>query len=211
MFKDIKKMSNESTEVMNRIKIYILSFCMCMFLCSCGSENEPSGVKIDEPVIMGITTFDDYALALQLYEGEYQSDFSAGPNFGANWTGNYQLAIINRSDNTVIETYELKEWGEPMLFHESVDLKVTDYNQDGNYEVLIGQYASQNGNVYHMYHITKDLKIGHYDEVGELFISSQDMSPELEVDGEVVKYGYYDNGVGKIIHEEIKLQTLALN
>lgn len=98
-----------------------------------------------------------------------------------------------------------------MLFNESVDLSVTDYNQDGNYELLIGQYASQNVNVYHMYYITKDLEIGHYEEIGEIFISSQDMSPALEVDGEVLKYSIYDNSTGSIITKEIKLTMLTLD
>ena len=127
-----------------------------MLLCSCGSENTTSGVKVEEPVIMGATTFDNYALVLQLYEGEYQSDFSVGPNFGVNWTGNYQLAIINRSDNIVINTYELEEWS-------------------------------------------------------EISISSQDMSPALKVDGEVVNYSIYDNSTGSTITKEIKLTMLALD
>ncbi len=196
---------------MSKFKIYILLISVSLLLCSCGSKSKTSGVKIEVPVIMGITTFDNYALALQLYEGEYQSDFSAGPGFGANWTGSYQLAIINCSDNSVVESYKLKEWGESMCFHENVDLKITDYNLDNNYEVLIGQYASQNGNVYHIYYITKDLKIGHYEDIGEIFISSQDMSPELEVADGAVRYSVYDNSVGKLVEKEIKLESLGLN
>ncbi len=165
-------------------------------------------VEVKDPVIMASATFDDYGVFLQMYEGSYQSDFNIGLYFGANWIGSYELAIVHTPSNKVVITYKLSDWNEPMCFQETFDLKLTDYDKDGNFEVLIGQYGTVNYNRYHMYQIGGDLRISYYSEIGEILISSREMSPELEVKGDVIRYSYYDNSKGKEVIKEIDVKAL---
>ncbi|MCD8326899.1 MAG: hypothetical protein LUC90_09555 [Lachnospiraceae bacterium] len=87
---------------------------------------------------------------------------------------------------------------------------MTDLNSDGCMEVLIGQYGASNFNLYRMYYIDADLQIGCYSEIGELTISSQEMSPALEVSGDKIVYSFYDNARGEMVTGEIDITALDL-
>ncbi|MCD7805784.1 MAG: hypothetical protein LUH19_00395 [Lachnospiraceae bacterium] len=165
------------------------------FSCTACSKSE-TDIKVSEPVIMGTGSFGDYVLALRLYEGKYESDYAVGPGFGPNWTGKYELAVMESGSDTVLSRYELTGEEETLCFQESFALQVTDLNADGCMEVLIGQYGTSNFNLYKMYYIDENLQIGYYTEIGELTISSQEMSPALEVSGDKIVYSFYDNAKG---------------
>ena len=62
-----------------------------------------------------------------------------------------------------------------------------------------------------MYYITESLEIGHYAELGELEITSQEMSPKLEVDGGYIIYSLYDNSNGKWVDNKIDMQNIKVD
>lgn len=198
---------------MKKLSLYITSVFIGLFLAGCGAQDvNGSSQKIDvsEPVILGSAFWEDYALVLRLCEGKYESDYSLGPDFGPNWSGQYELIVLDIYNNTVLSSYRLDEWGEPLCFHETVALNLTDLNSDGCPEVLIGQYACANYNLYRMYYIDKDMQLGYYSEIGALEISSQEMSPQLKAADGKITYPVYDNAKGGIVSKELELSALEI-
>ena len=163
-----------------------------------------------DPVIVGIASLRDYVLTLQLLEGSYETDLQAGPGFGGEWTGQYELVISDSSNSEVINRYTLKEWQEALSFQEQFTLQPVDYNKDGTLELLIGQYGCSNYNFYRMYYITPEQEIGCYDKIGELMISSLEMSPVLEGSNTEVRYSYYNNSVGEMVIGKIPYEDLTV-
>ena len=196
-----------------------------MLLCSCnGNElvnksendkknNQQQNIIVKTEVTLGSCSLDNmnkdnYILSLRLYKGEYYEEYTPGSNFGGNWTGKFKLCIIDSLDGRVIDSYEIHEWNE-FTIKDMVNITLKDYNKDGNYEFLIGQYGSSNFNIYRMYYITKDFKIGYYDKIGEINISNKSYSPELKINNEEnIEYSYYDNSVGDMIKKTIDIKLL---
>lgn len=177
---------------------------------SVNEEGHCEEIDFEAPVVKGGGQLGDYWLKLQMYEGDYKYDTNPGPHQGSNWTGKYELVVWDSEKDEAITSYPLEEWKEPLNFQESFTLNITDYNEDGTYEVLIGQYGSSNSNIYRMYYITEDLEIGCYTEIGELNISDRDMSPVLESGEGVVTYAVYDNSTGGTITKEIDIRMLEV-
>ncbi|QNU67677.1 hypothetical protein EHE19_004180 [Ruminiclostridium herbifermentans] len=210
-----------------RIKYLIcVMLLISMFLCSCNGKelvskneknknnNEQENIIVKTEVTLGSCSLDDmnkdnYILSLRLYKGEYYEEYTPGSNFGGNWTGKFKLCIIDSLDGRVIDSYEISEWDE-FTIKDKVNITLKDYNKDGNYEFLLGQYGSSNLNIYKMYYITKDFKIGYYDKIGEINISNESYSPELKINNEGnIEYSYYDNSVGDTIKKSIDINLLV--
>ncbi len=189
-----------------------------MLICGCSSEGNKTNIEQDNisvrtEVTLGSCTLDNmnkdnYLLAIQLYNGEYYEEYLPGINFGANWIGKFKLRIIDTIDGRVIDSYELNEWDE-FTIKDKINITLKDYNGDGDYEFLIGQYGSSNFNIYRMYYITKNFKIGYYDKIGEINISNKSYSPEVKVNniGDI-EYSYYDNSIGDTIEKTIDKNLL---
>lgn len=195
-------------------------------LCSCNGNalvsksendkknNEQENIIVKTEVTLGSCSLDNmnkdnYILSLRLYKGEYYEEYTPGSNFGGNWTGKFKLCIIDSLDGRVIDSYEIREWDE-LTIKDKVNITLKDYNKDGNYEFLIGQYGSSNFNIYRMYYITKDFKIGYYDKIGEFNISNKSYSPELKINNEGnIEYSYYDNSVGDTTKKTININLLV--
>ncbi|GKX31591.1 hypothetical protein SH1V18_40710 [Vallitalea longa] len=152
---------------------------------------------------------DNYIIALRLYDGKYYEDYNPGPEYGANWVGNCKLCIIDTDKNYIIDSYSSNEFNEQLSVKNKFDITIEDYNNDGNYEFLVGQYGSSNFNIYNMYYITSDFKIGYYDEVGEINITNKEYSPVLDLDenGNII-YDYYDNNKGEKIIKTIDTELI---
>ena len=173
-------------------------------------EGHCEEIDFKRAYVTGGGAFGDYWLKLQMYEGDYNYDHNPGPRQGANWTGKYELVVWDSVKDKAITSYPLEEWQEPLNFLEKFTLNITDYNEDGTYEVLIGQYGGSNYNIYRMYYITEELEIGCYTEIGELNISDRNMSPVLEVGDGVVTYAVYDNSTGGTITKGIDIRMLEV-
>ncbi len=150
---------------------------------------------------------DQYKLVLQMIDGTVTEDTEPGPFMGINRTGNFALSVVDTVKNETISTYEISDWTEPLRFVGDVELNVTDYNEDGSKELLLGQHGGSNYNIYHMYYITKDFEIGYVSEIGELVISSKEVSPVLEVKNNMLIYQVYDMNSGSFITKEIALSN----
>lgn len=189
-----------------------------MLFCGCNSgsnkkNKEQESIVVKTEVTLGSCTLenmnkDNYLLVLQLYNGEYYEEYLPGSNFGTNWVGKFKLRIIDTIDGKVIDSYELNEWDE-FTIKDKINITLKDYNGDGDYEFLIGQYGSSNFNIYRMYYITKNFKIGYYDKIGEINISNKSYSPEVKVNniGDI-EYSYYDNSIGDTIEKTIDKNLL---
>ncbi|EPR07703.1 hypothetical protein [Ruminiclostridium papyrosolvens] len=176
------------------------------------TESTP-GVKVNTEVTLGSCSLNsmgkaDYILALRMFKGEYHEQYLPGSDSGPNWTGNFKLCIIETLQDRVIESYPINE---ELTFKNKIDITLKDYNKDGNFDFLIGQYASSNLNTYKMYYVTKDFKIGYYNNIGEFSISSKSYSPELKKDNKGnLTYSFYDNSSGKTITKIIDINLLKL-
>lgn len=160
------------------------------------------------PIVIGSAYYDNYLIALQMYEGSYESEFILGPNSVSNWSGKYELIIADTVDGKIIKNFDLEDWSETMRFQEQGALNLTDYNCDGILELLIGQYGTTNSNIYHMYYITRDLEIGYFSEIGEIIIDSKELSPILEIKEGMVEYSVYDNSIGCNVIKKIDMKDL---
>ncbi len=172
-----------------------------------------TGVQVKTEVTLGNCALigmgkADYILALRMYKGEYHEQYLPGSDSGANWTGNFKLCIIDTLQDRVVEAYTINE---QLTFKNKIDIALKDYNKDGNFDFVIGQYVSSNLNTYKMYYVTKDFKIGYYNKVGEFSMSSKSFSPELEPDnrGNLI-YSFYDNSSGTTIKKIIDLNLLKV-
>lgn len=193
---------------MKKLGLCLLFVFISLYLAGC--EKEMAKIEVSESVIMGTALWDNYALLLCLEEGRYESVCENGPDFGANWIGQYELRLLDVETDTVLSSYRLTEWEERLRFHKNIDLKLTDLNSDGCPEVLIGQYAASNYNLYRMYYVDQEMQIGYYSDIGIIAISSQDMSPQLEVtDGKII-YSLYDNAQGIMVKKEMDLKALKI-
>ena len=192
-----------------KLGLCLLLASISLYPAGCG-ETERQKIEVSEPVIIGTALWDHYALFLCLEEGQYESVCEIGPDFGANWVGQYELRLLDVETDTILSSYRLTEWEEPLRFHKNIDLRLTDLNSDGCREVLIGQYAASNYNLYRMYYVDNEMQIGYYSDIGVMEISSQDMSPQLEVSDGKITYSLYDNAQGSMVKKEMDLKVLDI-
>ncbi|MCD8326900.1 MAG: hypothetical protein LUC90_09560 [Lachnospiraceae bacterium] len=97
-----------------RKSIFILVLTLVLSCTACGRSE--TDIEVSEPIIMGTGYFGDYVLVLRLYEGKYESDYSVGPGFGPNWTGEYELVVMESGCATVLSRYQLPARGHnPLL------------------------------------------------------------------------------------------------
>ncbi len=199
--------------------------CAILAICLLSNPGNSDGKIIigegSEPVILGTGFFEEYSIFLQMYEGYYDVDLEPGPFWGPSWVGKCELVILNRYDDTVLSRFDLKDWKEPMLFQEQVTLNVVDYNEDGVFELLLGQYGTQNFNLYHLYQIYEEQEIGnestanpivitYRSDKGDIAMTCKELSPILEYDGKDLQYEVYDNTLSKKIYKKLQFVERSL-
>ncbi len=106
-----------------------------------------------------------YIVELWLDKGIYGNieEFGAGGGiYEENYIGQYYLAVTNENGE-VLSKRELEqdfEDGGKMNFPGSFEIVVADYNQDGCPDFTIGSYLSSTANLYALYTVWDDGKIG---------------------------------------------------
>lgn len=86
--------------------------------------------------------------------GHYAEDPEIGPFFGPNWTGHFQLRVVNSKD-AIVFTFNLPDNKfYQYLFMGKFQFHFSDYNGDGNPDFTLGQYAGSNGFDYELFEIT---------------------------------------------------------
>lgn len=148
----------------------------------------------------------NYVLELQLQDATQEVSRVPSPWSGYVWNGEGQLILREAETGEVKDACKLTEWSETLQFQKEFTINFCDYNGDGTLEFLIGQYAGANYNVYRMYEVSGVLALGSCKELGEMMITSDEMSPVLDYseDG-VVYYNYYDNAQGREVEQEAKV------
>lgn len=153
--------------------------------------------EISENDFISISGKQQY-LTLKMVEGNYYEEKSPGAYMGTIWEGSFILELKDEAKN-IISKFDLSSvYREPMIFHAPFDIQFDDYNNDGDTDFTLGQYASSNGNEYKLFTIRQDGTIEELPIKGysALFISKTTglYSTRLtKLDDITFKIEYYDN------------------
>ncbi|HOJ12649.1 MAG TPA: DUF4652 domain-containing protein [Clostridiales bacterium] len=149
----------------------------------------------------------NHKLVVKMIDGEYYDDEEPGPFMGPNWVGKFAVELINVKGNVISEFDLNKSFNEAKLrFGSTFEIEFDDYNDDGNLDFTIGQYASSNGRDYKIFTIREDKKIAELPikDYPTLFISNTTgyYSTRLtKVDKTTFKKEYYDNSESKCFED----------
>ncbi len=197
---------------------------LMLFLVSCSVEkankiiSEPTNktveksssypkISINSPVTLSNNNMyplngNNHYLRLKMVEGKYSEDWNPGAYMGTLWEGKYIIELADESGNTIAQTDLSKYFKEPLIFKSSFDIQFDDYNNDGNLDFTLGQYATINGNDFKLFTLRKD---GNVEELSvkdypTLFISNRNgyYSTKLtKINNIAFSKQYYDNSKGK--------------
>ena len=148
-------------------------------------------------------------LRLKMVRGTYKEDWNPGAYMGTLWEGSFIMELADELGNTIASTELSGVYTEPLIFHTTFQIHFDDYNNDGDMDFTIGQYASSNGNTYKLFTLRSDGKIEELPvkDHTSLFISDTTgyYSTKLtKVDDTSFTTEYYDNAKGKTIEEIFK-------
>jgi hypothetical protein len=144
-------------------------------------------------------------LVVEMTGGKQFEDTAPGPFQGWNWQGKFVVRLIDSEENIISELDLNRAFnGEELIFNEPFVIEFDDFNNDGNIDFAIGQYASSNGNTYRLFTI-KDSKIEVLPVITSGIFSSMGMGRytirfEKSSEGGFFN-SYYDNIRGKLIKQ----------
>ncbi|WP_010248846.1 hypothetical protein [Acetivibrio cellulolyticus] len=148
-------------------------------------------------------------LRLRMVAGKYSEDWNPGAYMGTLWEGKYIIELADESGNTITQTDLSKYFKEPLVFNSSFDIQFDDYNNDGDLDFTLGQYATSNGNDFKLFTLRKN---GNVEELSikdypTLFISKKTgyYSTKLtKVSNITFSKQYYDNSKQKNFEDIFK-------
>jgi bla regulator protein BlaR1 len=143
-------------------------------------------------------------LRIKMVRGKYYEDWNPGAYMGTLWEGYYTVELADEFGNTIAGTELSEMYDEPLIFNSTFQLQFDDYNNDGDIDFTIGQYASSNGKNYKLFTLREDGKIEELKvkDRPSLFISDTTYSTKLiRPDAVTFKTEHYDNSKGKNIEE----------
>lgn len=94
-------------------------------------------------------------IVLAMTDGHYLVEHEPGPFMGPNWTGDFELQLLD-DRRQIVSTIRLNESFEELRFQKPFSFQFADYNKDGHPDFAIGQYASSNVYVYRLFTIIDD-------------------------------------------------------
>jgi hypothetical protein len=198
-------------------KTMILAFVMALALlafaaCSndAGQAAPQADIKIETPIVfshnsVNLAGGNTVYVNIEMTSGQYAFDEIPGAFQGGNWSGQYQIRVYTDDadfKNPVHIAPIFIEESQPMSFKGEFPLVFDDYNNDGNPDFTLGQYASSNGYVYAIFTINQAGEVETLDTGGLMFISEFDYSVKLEKlsPTSFTKSGY-DNTIGEMVTE----------
>jgi bla regulator protein BlaR1 len=125
--------------------------------CSTGQKEQPvnpaetyESITIQSPMtVSGNYLFPasgkDHILRIKLVKGRYYEDWYPGPVMGSIWEGEFVAELADEYGNAITQTDLSRFFDEPLVFNSHFQLEFDDYNEDGDVDFTIGQYASSNG------------------------------------------------------------------
>ncbi|WP_274434152.1 hypothetical protein [Alicyclobacillus sp. ALC3] len=128
-------------------------------------------------------------------KGQYVDNTIVGPFQGNNWTGQFQLRVVNSTGNTLSKLSLPNNKFTRLLFMGKFQFHFADYNGDGYPDFTLGQYAGSNGNWYEIFEVNAHGIVQLQTKpTAQLFASDFAYSPlfqQVKPDGFRIKY--YDN------------------
>ncbi|MFZ5986062.1 MAG: hypothetical protein ACOYWZ_02930 [Bacillota bacterium] len=201
---------------MKRIVIILLLLVTMYNTSACtGSRGDKSSslgneIEVLSPMTLSNNYLQNKTVRLKLVKGRYYEDWNPGAIMGTIWEGDFIIEVADESGKILAES-ELSKFhsDEPLMFTSSFDIQFDDYNNDGDIDFTIGQYASSNGRYYKIFTIRRDGKVDELKLKGYpyLFISDSTdyYSTKLKkVDEITFKKEHYDNSKGKTIEDYFK-------
>jgi len=139
-------------------------------------------------------------LVLVMTDGQYRIEQEPGPFTGPNWTGTFELQLLDEQ-RSILSSYRLNDSFDELLFQQSFSFAFADYNDDGHIDFSVGQYASSNLFIYKLYTILNGkIEILPMDSKNEFVSSERGYSVLFEqVSPDSFKTVHYDNSVGKYL------------
>ncbi|MDF2820619.1 MAG: hypothetical protein K0R15_1060 [Clostridiales bacterium] len=129
-------------------------------------ENEDTSSAITVLSPMTLSNNDMYPLygenqylRLQMVKGKYYEDWSPSPYMGTIWEGYFVIELVDDLGNSISQIDLSTVYNEALIFTSAFEIEFDDYNNDGDFDFTIGQYASSNGRSYKLFTIRKDGKI----------------------------------------------------
>jgi hypothetical protein len=122
--------------------------------------------------------------------GSYTYANEGGEQYGNNYSGSYQLRVINPLLSTQGSTADTRVIaqdfaGQELTFSDPFSLGVADYNGDGDTDFAIGQWSGSNGMIYCLYSVDDKGKIRLLDTDGPIYHAAPgQFSPVFEQLGE---------------------------
>ena len=165
---------------MKRILIYTISIILLIGLLACGNNPDIEGVKNDrgeitnsiepEIIVESPMTISNneligredqiYYLRLKMINGKYYEDWNWGAYMGTIWEGEYELEIVDESGEVKDRIDLNKVFKEStLIFTSSFEIEFDDYNNDGDIDFTMGQFASSNIREYKLFTIRNHKKI----------------------------------------------------
>lgn len=187
------------------ICILIALFILILLLTSCSVKK--NDITVQTPITLSNNDLfpingEPQYLRLKMVKGRYYEDWTPGAYMGTIWEGDFILELADESGNIISKTDLNKIYKETLIFNSSFLIQFDDYNNDGEIDFTIGQYASSNGRNYKLFTLRKNGKIEelNVNEYSTLFISNATdiYSTKLtKIDNVTFKTEYYDNSKGK--------------
>lgn len=190
------------------IRAYATILVLGMALLACSSGQDGNQTDAGDPIAVEspMTVSDNdlkhvngkpQYLRLKLVRGKYYEDWNPGPIHGTVWEGDYVIELADEHGNVKAQTDLSRYYPQPLIFMSHFQLEFDDYNDDGDTDFTIGQYASGNGWDYRLFTLREN---GVVDELpirdhSALFISMHSKhSLKLEkIDSTSFKCVHYEN------------------
>lgn len=172
-----------------------------------------AGIEVQSPVMLSNSecTFNGQPVnvRLKMVKGRYYEDWNPGPYMGTLWEGSFIIELSDEYGKTISTTDISKMYSFPLIFKSAFKIEFDDYNNDGDLDFTIGQYASSNGNVYRIFTLRKSGKVEELliKDYSNLFISKSTgyYSTKLTKTNETAfEIEYYDNSVPVTFHDVYK-------
>lgn len=141
-------------------------------------------------------------LRLKMISGRYYEDWNPGAYMGPIWEGRFILELSDNYGKTLTQTDLSQYFPEPLTFTRFFKLEFDDYNNDGNMDFTLGQYASSNGGIYKLFTLKPDGRVEELvvKDKPEIFISDSPKNYSIKLhkfNNTAFKSRYYDNSQGK--------------
>ena len=187
----------KGSKQMKRVNFMVISIAFIILLSACankietkttidknleGQSNISSNIIVNSDVTISNNDLYNFIgkneyLRLKMIMGEYSEDWTPGPLSGPKWEGIFEFDVYDQSGNLLKKTSLNDSYGfsdGQISFSGQFNLEFDDYNNDGDIDFTIGQYASSIGRYYRLFTLRKDGRVEELkiDDAPFIYVSS---------------------------------------